>query len=122
MANITGVVEFNLGTTTLTVGETIETEPYQFEKTAVTGFSRKINRQKKLAIQKIKVQFHMDEAYDQQQIEDAVDETITIVIDNGRKIVMNAVEYEGTPTENHADGMAEVEFSGVFVENAGVTA
>lgn len=120
MANITGVVEFNLGTTTLTVGETIETEPYAFEKTAVTGFSRKINRQKKPAIQKITVQIHMDENYDQQTIEDAEDETISIVIDNGRRITMREVEYEGTPTENHADGMAEVEFTGVFVENKGI--
>ena len=121
MSNITGVVEFNLGTTTLTVGETIETEPYKFEKTAVIGFSGKLNRQKKPAIQKIKVQFHMDELYDQSVIEAAENETISLVIDNGRKITIRNVEYEGTPTENHADGMAEVEFTGVFIENTGVS-
>lgn len=120
MGNITGVVEFNLGTSTLTVGETIETEPYKFEKTAVTGFSAKINRQKKPAIQKIKVQVHMDENYDQEVIENAVNETISIIVDNGRKITMRNAEYEGTPTENLADGMAEIEFTGVFVENKGI--
>lgn len=120
MANITGVVEFNLDDITLTIGETIETEPYRFEKTAVKGFSKKMNRQKKPTIQKIKVQIHMDENYDQQAIEDTEDAVITIVIDNGRRMTMEQVSYEGTPTENHADGMAEVEFTGEFVENKGV--
>ncbi len=120
MSDITGVVEFNLGTLTLTVGETIESEPYKYEKTAVIGFSGRINRQKKPAIQKIKVQVHMDALYDQQAIEDAKDEVITIIQDNGRSIVMRQAEYEGTPTENLADGMAEIEFTGVIVENKGV--
>ena len=121
MADITGVVEFDLDGITLTVGETIETEPYKFEKTAVKGFSKKLNRQKKPTIQMIKVQVHMDENYDQQAIEDTDDGVITIVIDNGRKMTMEQVAYEGTPTENHADGMAEIEFSGEFVENQGVS-
>lgn len=116
MSNLTGVVEFKLGTQPLTVGETIEKEPYKFEKTGVKGFSNKLNRQKKPAIQKIKVEVHMDENYNQDFIE-GFEGTITMVQDNGKSTIMSNSAYEGTPTENDATGMAEIEFTGVILEN-----
>lgn len=116
MSNLTGVVEFKLGTQPLTVGETIEKEPYAFEQTGVKGFSNKLNRVKKPAIQKIKVEAHMDENYDQAFIESFVG-TITMVQDNGKSTIMSNASFEGTPTENDATGMAEIEFTGVILEN-----
>ena len=116
MSDLTGIVEFKLGTQPLTVGETIEKEPYRFEKTGVIGFSGKLNRQRKPAVQKIKVEVHMDENYDQDFVENFTG-TITMVQDNGKSIIMSNASYEGTPTENDATGMADIEFTGVVLEN-----
>ena len=121
MSQITGVVEFKLNGNPLTVDETMEFEPSKFEKTQKVGMSLKKNRQKKLAVEKITVDVMMDENYDHDVIANTENGVISIVQDNGRKTTVNDAEVEGTISENHADGIASIQFSGTFVENTPIS-
>lgn len=121
MSQITGVVEFKLNGSPLTVDETMEFNPTQFEKTQKVGMSNKKNRQKKIAVEKITVSVQMDDNYDHDVIANTQSGVISIVQDNGRKSTMNDAEVEGVISENHADGVASIEFTGTFVENSPIS-